>query len=884
MRKRHWQLTAAIGALVFGGLAPAIVRAEAPAAYLDPSLTAKARAADLVARMTLEEKASQIHNNAVAIPRLGIPAYEWWNEGLHGVARAGEATVFPQAIGMAATWDVPLIHQVADVTATEFRAKNLKARAPDGSTKRYQGLTVWSPNVNIFRDPRWGRGQETWGEDPHLTTRMGVAFIQGLQGDDTEHPKTIAAVKHYAVHSGPEADRHFDDIHPSKRDVVETYMPAFYAAVTEAKAQSLMCAYNAIDGYPACANPVYMQDILRREWKFTGHVVSDCAAIADFHLPTSHKWVKTPEEAVAEALKADTDLICDFPANATAQPVTTVNAVKAGLLPEADLDEALVRLFEARIRLGLYEAAGEGPWGHITAADYDTPDHRALAQKTAESAIVLLKNDGLLPLKGDPRRIAVIGPNAHTVDALVGNYNGTPSKPVTIVDGLKARYPNAEITYVEGTGWVAPPLEDVPDAALCVDAACAQTGIEQAEFDNLRLEGTPVKVGTEKNVYFRWGWPDRQQRDTTIRWSGYLKAGESGAHRFRFTGDDGYRIWIDDQLIADVWDITWPTSDSDVQLEAGKTYRIRVEAAQKGVREDQKLQWSRPSAGGDKAIEAAKKADLVVFAAGLTSRLEGEEMRVSAPGFAGGDRTSLDLPAPQQNMLEALHGTGKPVILVLMNGRAMSVNWADQHIPAIIEAWYPGGEGGHAVARLIAGDYSPAGRLPLTFYRSADQLPPFKDYNMDGRTYRYFKGEALYPFGHGLSYTDFTYSQPVLSQTEVKAGDAVTLSVTVINSGQRDGDEVVQVYVSRDHKDAPIRTLRAFKRIGLKAGESQVVTFTLSAHDMSLVDAEGQRRVEAGAVNIWVGGGQPVSRDGLKAASGAAVSFKVAGSADIAAY
>ncbi|MFT4089141.1 MAG: glycoside hydrolase family 3 C-terminal domain-containing protein [Asticcacaulis sp.] len=884
MNKKYLKLTAAIGAVLFGSFSPAIARAEADAPYLDASLSAKARAADLVARMTLEEKASQIHNNAAAIPRLGIPAYEWWNEGLHGVARAGEATVFPQAVGMAATWDVPLIRQVADVTATEFRAKNLKARAPDGSTKRYQGLTVWSPNVNIFRDPRWGRGQETWGEDPHLTTRMGVAFIQGLQGDDPERPKTIAAVKHYAVHSGPEADRHFDDIYPSPRDVTETYMPAFYAAVTEAKAQSLMCAYNAIDGYPACANPVYMQDVLRQEWKFTGHVVSDCAAIADFHLPTSHAWVKTPEVAVAEALKADTDLICDFPANATAQPVTTVNAVKAGLLPEADLDEALVRLFEARIRLGLYDAPGTGPWGHITAADYDTAAHRALSQKTAESAIVLLKNDGLLPLKGAPRHIAVIGPNAHSIDALVGNYNGTPSKPVTIVDGLKARYPDAEITYVEGTGWVAPPLEDMPDAVLCLDAACAQTGVQQDEFVNPRVEGAPVKASTEKNITFRWGWPDRQQRDTSIRWSGYLKATESGAHRFRFTGDDGYRIWINDQLIADVWDIAWPTSDSDVQLEAGKIYSIRVEAAQKGVREDQKLQWSRPSAGGEKALEAARKADVVVFAAGLTARLEGEEMRVNAPGFAGGDRTSLDLPAPQQNMLEALHATGKPVVLVLMNGSAMSVNWADQHIPAIIEAWYPGGEGGHAVARLIAGDYSPAGRLPVTFYRSADQLPPFKDYSMNGRTYRYFEGEALYPFGHGLSYTTFTYDKPVLSRKSVRAGESVTLNVTVTNSGSRDGDEVVQLYVSPEVPGAPIRALKGFKRVPLKAGESQVVTFTLDAQALSMVDADGKRHVRAGKVNIWVGGGQPVSRSGLKAPAGAGVVLEVNGSTEIAAY
>ncbi|ESQ78979.1 glycoside hydrolase family 3 C-terminal domain-containing protein [Asticcacaulis sp. YBE204] len=863
---------------------PKPAAAEVRPPYLNAQATAQARAVDIVSRLTLEEKAAQIQHNAPAISRLGIPAYNWWNEGLHGVARAGDATVFPQAIGMAATWDTPLIHQVGDVIATEFRAKYLKTRGKDGGSGGYRGLTVWSPNVNIFRDPRWGRGQETYGEDPFLTSRMGVSFIKGLQGDDPKHPKTAAVIKHLAVHSGPEADRHVEDIHPSKRDEVDTYLPAFYAGVTEARVEGVMCAYNAVNDVPACGYTPYMRDLLKTQWGFKGHIVSDCAAVADFYLPTSHAYVKTPEEAVASAMKAGTDLICDFVSNKTTDPQTTVNAVKQGLISEAELDTALIRLFEVRYRLGLLDAPELGAFAAITDKNFDTPAQRELNLKTAEKSLVLLKNDGLLPLKGTPKRIAVIGPNADSVDALVGNYNGTPSKPITVYAGIKARFPDAEVTYIEGTGWVAPPLQDVPDNVLCLDAACAEKGLKFEEFKGPKLEGAAVATKTDANAKFSWGRPNREARESSTRWSGYIKAEESGAHRFRFTGDDGYRVFIDDKLIADVWDIAWPTSDSDVHLEAGKTYKLRVEAVQRGTREDQKFQWSRPSAGGEKAVAAAKDADLIVFAAGLTSRLEGEEMRVAAPGFAGGDRTSLDLPAPQQKMIEQLHATGKPVVLVLMNGSAMSVNWADKNLPAIIEAWYPGGEGGRAIANLIAGDFSPAGRLPLTFYKSADQLPPFKDYSMNGRTYRYFTGEALYPFGYGLSYTTFAYGKPVLSAKSVKAGGEVKVTVSVTNSGQRDGDEVVQLYVKRAVAGAPVRALKGFQRISLKAGETKKVTFTVDAKAMSVVDANGQRQVEAGPVELWIGGGQPDARKDLKPAAGTAATVTVTGRKTIGAF
>ena len=876
-------IAAALGA-GFPDVASALTRPQTtPKPVLVEEVGAGARATELVARMTLEEKASQIQHGAPAIPRLQVPAYNWWNEGLHGVARADIATVFPQVIGMAATWDPELIERVADTVATEFRAKYIDTRGADGSSTQYRGLTVWSPNINIFRDPRWGRGQETWGEDPYLTGRFGVAYIRGLQGGDALHPKTIAAVKHFAVHSGPEATRHSDDIHPSPHDVTDTYLPAFHAAVTEAKPQALMCAYNGIDGVPACASEDYLQRRLRTDWGFDGHVVSDCAAVADIYLPTSHATVKTPEEAVALAIKAGTDLICDFRFNATFRPETTVKAVALGLLTEAELDRAVVRLFTARYRLGTMDLTAPGPYAHIGAKDFDTPEHRALALETARKSLVLLKNDGLLPLARAPRRIAVIGPNADTVEALVGNYNGTPSNPSTILAGLRARFPDAETTYVEGTGWVAPPLEDIPDAAFCRDAACIEPGLSAEAFETPELTGS-LTTRTDANVMIRWGWPDREQRNASTRWSGYIKAPEAGEYRFRYTGDAGYRVYIDDALVADMWDGAWPTSDSPVMLSDDKVHKIRIEAQQIGVRATHRLQWSRPGVGFEPALIAARGADLVVFAAGLTSKYEGEEMSVQAPGFAGGDRTSLDLPAPQQKLLEALHATGKPVVLVLINGSAMSVNWADANIPAIIEAWYPGGDGGQAVAELIAGDFSPSGRLPLTFYRSAEDLPPFTDYGMTGRTYRYFQGTPLYPFGYGLSYTRFRYEQARLDRTRIAAGDTARLRVRVANAGDRDGEEVVQLYVARPDVDgAPRQSLAAFQRIALKAGEARDIEFDILPRALSVVAVDGSRSVPAGPATIWVGGGQP-NLGTNRLAPGAGLELAVEGSRDIAPF
>ncbi|MDB5671401.1 MAG: glycoside hydrolase family 3 protein, partial [Alphaproteobacteria bacterium] len=595
--------------------------APAPASsapWRNPSLSVEQRAADLVSRMTLEEKAAQAGHTAPAIPRLGLPEYNWWNEGLHGVARAGIATVFPQAIGMAASWDAPLMHDVADTISTEFRAKYVERVHPDGGTDWYRGLTVWSPNINIFRDPRWGRGQETYGEDPYLTSRIGIAFIRGLQGDDPDHFKTIATSKHYAVHSGPESTRHQEDVHPSAHDLEDTYLPAFRATVTEGHVRSVMCAYNAVDGIPACANPMLLEQKLRRDWGFQGYVVSDCGAAANIFRKDSLHYLPTAEQGVAAAFKAGMDVICgDYRNHMSTEPEGIVSAVRNGLLPEAVLDRSLRRLFEARIRLGMFDRPAASPWANIGPADNDSPAHRALALKMAQASMVLLRNQGgLLPIKSAPRTIAVIGPNADSLDSLVGNYNGTPSAPVTVLAGIRARFPNAKILYSQGTGLVGPATPPVPDGAL--------SGLVAEHFAGADLQGVPQSRGAEPNAAVEW----RGERESSIRWTGTLTAPESGDFAFGFRSENGYRIWIGDKLVVDEWGVGDAPSieTGTIRLEAGRQYPIRVEAFQRGARGDQRLIWSPPSQRGESAVAAARQADLVLFVAGLSARVEGEEM------------------------------------------------------------------------------------------------------------------------------------------------------------------------------------------------------------------------------------------------------------------
>jgi beta-glucosidase len=872
-------------------MSPALYAQQTPAdaPYLNPKLPVEQRADDLISRMTLEEKVDQLGHIAPAIPRLRVPAYNWWNEGLHGVARAGVATVFPQAIGMAATFDEPLLHDVADTISTEFRAKYSANVHPDGSTDWYRGLTVWSPNINIFRDPRWGRGQETYGEDPFLTARLGVAFITGLQGTDPNYFKTIATPKHFAVHSGPESTRHSVNVEASRHDMEETYLPAFRAAIIEGKAESIMCAYNRLNGEPACANSVLLGEHLRKDWGFQGYVVSDCGAVADVY--KGHKFAPTAEAAAAAVFKAGMDLICgDSRNNMNADPQGILGAVHQGLLSEADLDRALRRLFIARFRLGLFDPATSVPFSKLTAADNDTEAHRQLTLRMARESLVLLKNkNNFLPLKHAPATIAVIGPDADSLDALQGNYSGTPSAPVTILAGIRNRFPQSKIVFVQGTGLVGPVTKSVPSNALCTDASCSEHGLKAEYFSNMTLEGSPVMSRVDAAVDFNWGdsgVSPQLQNKYSVRWTGVLVPPESGDYLLGFTGEDGFRVTLDGALLVEDWTLHRPanTETKQIHLEKGRTYSLKIEYFQNIRISEARLIWSLPGGEEAQALDAARNADVVIAVMGLSPRIEGEEMKVSADGFSSGDRTRIDLPAPQEQLLERVASTGKPTILILTNGSALAVNWADAspNIPAILEAWYPGGQGGAAVAEALAGDFSPAGRLPVTFYKSVDQLPPFEDYSMAKRTYRYFDGEPLYPFGFGLSYTSFGYDQPTVDRAQVSAEDAVTISVNVKNTGSVAGDEVVQLYLAHVSLDgAPLRSLTGFARVHVDRGEKKTVKFVLRDRDLSIVDASGKHRILPGEVDAWIGGGQPIATSTLAKPAGAATQFTITSEATL---
>jgi beta-glucosidase len=708
---------------IFNSLPQQTTPQDTPA-YKNTSLSFEQRVDDLVSRMTLEEKISQMMNDAAGIERLNIPPYDWWNEALHGVARAGNATVFPQAIGLAATWNNDLMFQIADVISTEARAKHHEF-VRKGERGRYKGLTFWSPNINIFRDPRWGRGQETYGEDPYLTSRLGVAFVKGLQGNDPRYLKTVATPKHYAVHSGPEPERHSFDAQVRLRDLQETYLPAFRATIVEGGAQSVMCAYNRTNGEPCCTNKL-LYDILRNQWGFNGFVVSDCGAIDDIYL--RHKYLSTEAQASALAVKAGTDLTCGREYRSLPQ------AIKEKLITEAEIDRSVKRLMLGRFRLGMFDPPERVPFTRIPITENDSEAHRKLSLQAARESIVLLKNsNNTLPLRKDLKTIAVIGPNANVLNVLLGNYFGQPSKYTTPLEGIKTRVAQGtRFLYSQGT--FAPEVLPRPGAAEV-------------------------------------------------------------------------------------------------------------------LKQD--------------ALKTAAEADAVVMVMGITPAVEGEELEVKVEGFRGGDRIDLGLPAAQEDLLREIKGLGKPVVLVLLGGSALTVNWANENVDAILHAWYPGEEGGTAIADVIFGDYSPAGRLPVTVYKSVTDLPAFTDYNMQGRTYRFFKGEPLYPFGFGLSYTTFKYDKLVLTSTSVKAGDSLQISVEVQNLGTLSGDEVVQLYLTDVVASfpVPIRSLAAFKRVFLKPREKQTLIFTLGPDQMTVVDDDGKRLIEPGEFLVSVGGRQPKSLD-----------------------
>ncbi len=858
--------------LLLLGFGSHLAQAQTPP-FRNPDLPAEQRVEDLLGRLTLDEKVSLMIERAAPVERLGIPSFPWWNEALHGVARAGRATVFPQAIGLGATWDRPLMTRVATAISDEARAMYNRSQHL-GKRNLYQGLVFWSPNINIFRDPRWGRGQETYGEDPFLTGRLGSAFVQGMQGNDPRYLKTIATAKHYAVHSGPESERHTFDARPTEADLRETYLPAFRDLVTVGKAASVMCSYNAFRGEPACGSRELLDTILRGQWGFSGYVVSDCGAVIDIH--ENHKVRKTAAEGAAMALEAGTDLECGAGSWIPGSPDSFQalgDAVRAGLVKEATLDKALRRLLRAQLTLGVFDPDARVPWASLEYEKVvDSPDHRQLALEAARRSLVLLKNDNsTLPLHRGLGTIAVIGPNADETDVLAGNYNGTAVAPVSVLAGVRATAGSAtRVLYARG-GPLAkglPDLSVVPESALQFhDGGRRVKGLAAAYYRG-HFDGAPVLERVDPSLDFDWAdrapAPGLDDDSFSVRWTGEIVAPVTGRYTIGVRAATQFRLFLDGKPLATGRSDHEPTlMTGSAHLRAGQSYPIRVELEHEKYDALAQLLWEVPGREQDElteALDVAKKADAVVLVLGLSSRLEGEEMPVRIEGFAGGDRSSLDLPHAQEELLQQVvaAATGKPVVLVLMNGSPLAVNWAAGNVPAILEAWYPGQAGGKAVAEALFGDVNPGGRLPLTFYRSVEQLPPFGDYAMAGRTYRYFTAEPLYPFGHGLSYTRFAYRKLLVPATVV-AGEKVRVSVEVENAGSVSGDEVVQLYVTllEASSAAPLRSLRGFERISLAPGEKRVVRFVLDERDLSFVRTDGERVLEPGTFALAVGGKQP---------------------------
>lgn len=831
------------------------VVAQTPA-YLNPDLPTEQRVHDLITRMTLEEKTAMMSNATPGIPRLGIPKYDWWSEALHGVANAGYATVFPQAIGLAAMWNEPLQQRLALVTGIEGRAKfNGYVGTPlEGAI--FRGLTFWSPNINIFRDPRWGRGQETYGEDPYLTGRLGVAFVRGLQGDHPDYLLGAAGAKHFAVHSGPEPLRHNFDASPPLRDLYETYLPAFQTVVQEANVEIVMPAYNAVYGVPALVSPLLYG--LLNEWGFDGHVTSDCGSVGDLHL--TYKVAADAAEANAMALKAGMHLRCG------GESENLLEAVHRGLITESELDESLSILLRTMFRLGFFDPKDLVPYNSISPTRNNTPEHGMLALQSARESMVLLKNDGILPLDSRQiRRVAVIGPNATSVQALLGNYNGVPYSPVTVLDGLRAALEPAgvEVTYAHGVDYAARPTT----------TRTISSGWFHGEyFDNPTMSGDPTAFRTERPLNFDLGSrqqfsnmpPGIPERGMSARWNGELITTLGGEYELVVRGRGGFRLIIDGEIFIDSW--TPPVNQRgelrEVRvkrlLPGNASLPLRLEYTQGDGPMSVSVEWVTPpvDSGIDEALAKAREADLIIYVGGISGQLEGEAMPVDYEGFLGGDRLYIELPELQQNLIKQLHATGKPLVLVNMSGSAIALPWADANVNAILQAWYPGQAGGTAVADVLVGNYNPAGRLPVTFYKSTDDLPPFEDYNMAGRTYRYFQGEALYPFGHGLSYATFEYSNLRVTSPVPGAGNMVSVSIDITNTSSVPGDEVVQLYVRypESNVDRPLKELRGFERITLEPGQTRTVDFELDVHAFAYWDTgTGSWAVESGSVQLLIG-------------------------------
>ncbi|HCC53035.1 MAG TPA: glycosyl hydrolase [Porphyromonadaceae bacterium] len=836
--------------------------------FQNPDLPVDERVENLLSLLTIEEKAGLMVNSSKPVPRLGIPAYDWWNEALHGVARSGLATVFPQAIGMAATWNEPGHLETFTTISDEARAKYNEAVRND-NRGRYYGLTFWTPNINIFRDPRWGRGQETYGEDPYLTTRLGVAAVKGLQGNDPDYYKTHACAKHYAVHSGPEWNRHSYDATVSNRDLWETYLPAFKALVHEAGVREVMCAYNAYEGQPCCGSDLLLTDILRNRWGYDGMVVSDCWAINDFFVETNHATHPNPESAAADAVIHSTDLECGS---------TYENLVKAaasGLISEEQINQSLRRVLRGWFELGMLDPAQRVPWSDMPYSIVDSPEHRAQALKVARESMTLLKNENVLPLRKDVKRIAVIGANAADSVMLWGNYNGFPSATTTILDGIKAKVPAAEVIYDKGCDLVDPWVRTSLYEGFESEANGA-SGLKVEFYNNNEWKGEPAAtvVNAEGINYNNSGGTALAQgvnmEQTSTRISGVFTAPYSGEIVFSARTSDKYTLFVDGKEVLSKTgrEANVPT-EYTLPAEEGKKYAVKLEQAQTGRRVSIDFSvFRKEQAEFAELTKRIRDVDVIVYVGGLSPRLEGEEMAVNAEGFKGGDKESINLPAVQCRLLADLKKTGKPVIFVLCTGSSLALEQDEKNYDALLCAWYGGQAAGTAVADVLFGDYNPAGRLPVTFYRTLEQLDGalekadnpqhtgFQNYNMAGRTYRYMKETPLYPFGHGLSYSAFEYGQAKVAESKIKAGEGMTITIPVTNASDRNGEEVVQVYVKRnDDPQAPVKSLRAFQRVTIASRQAQNVELNIQPDAFAFYDETvDDLKVKAGSYTILYGG------------------------------
>ena len=822
--------------------------------YQNPQLKAEQRADDLLKRLSLEEKVQLMMDVSPAIDRLQIPQFQWWNEALHGVGRNGYATVFPITMAMAASWDDVLLHRVFTAVSDEARVKARQAKE-SGRIRRYQSLSFWTPNINIFRDPRWGRGQETYGEDPYLTAKMGLAVVRGLQGMTYDgkwigqYKKLLACAKHFAVHSGPEWNRHTFNIEDlPERDLWETYLPAFKALVQEGEVAEVMCAYQRIDGQPCCSQTRYEQQILRDEWGFKGLITSDCGAIRDF-LPRWHNTAKDSEEASAQAVLAGTDVECG------SEYKNLPEAVRRGDIKESDLDRSLRRLLIARFEVGDFDDDKLVEWTKIPSSSVASKEHKQLALDMARKSIVLLKNNGVLPLS-KTSGILVMGPNANDSVMQWGNYSGYPTKTITALEGIRQQL--GSIPYIPGCDLTR--NESVESRFAEIKAPLGNQGMQVTYYNNTSMSGKPVttvtltepiKLSNGGNTVFA---PGVNLENFSARLDGTFIPTRDETLIFDISGDDKIRLLVNGDTIVDIWKVRHriQNGQKEMAVKAGQHYRIQIDYVQEsgyGALNFDIQHKSTPTP--QELLAQVGDAETIIFIGGISPRLEGEEMRVSEPGFRGGDRTSIELPQAQRDVLRWLHEAGKKVVFVNCSGGAMAMVPELETCDAILQWWYGGEQGGTALADVLTGRYNPSGKLPVTFYKSTDDLPDFLDYTMKNRTYRYFTGEPLFPFGHGLSYTTFAFSKPIV---KVK-GDAVALTFTLKNTGRVDGTETAQVYFRRTaDKEGPLKTLCGYQQVSLKAGQTRTVTITLPKKQLESWDAQtNTMRFVPGQYQLMVG-------------------------------